>query len=190
MASPIGLVEQVRDVTECGTCLELMSDPMMLPCVHTFCSDCLEKLWTGEKDGSVVPCPVCRSEISIPEGGVAALRKNILIAKLLDSLKNFDNRKLCRGIKDVRYDGCRAHRGCRVDLYCVQCKTTVCDECITKEHANHSYTGIGDIASELKSQIRVDLRAVDKVQWEIIDQLKLFDKIAANLKQNVRKTEF
>ena len=31
---------------------------------------------------------------------------------------------------------------------------------------------------------------MDEVQWEIIDQLKLFDKIAANLKQNVKKTEF
>ncbi|OWF52049.1 Tripartite motif-containing protein 2 [Mizuhopecten yessoensis] len=51
-------------LTECPVCLEQLRHPNSLPCLHTFCEECLNVYITKESDTPIVsfPCPVCRAE--------------------------------------------------------------------------------------------------------------------------------
>ncbi|KAH8915772.1 hypothetical protein BT69DRAFT_1340937 [Atractiella rhizophila] len=46
---------------ECPICRDPMVEPTMLPCLHIFCSFCLEKLCTtAEEEGAFLKCPIDR----------------------------------------------------------------------------------------------------------------------------------
>ena len=56
---------------KCSVCLELFTDPKVLPCCHTFCLECLKKTATREKTRGQITCPKCRESHVIPEGGLS-----------------------------------------------------------------------------------------------------------------------
>ncbi|GJN36863.1 hypothetical protein PR202_gb25762 [Eleusine coracana subsp. coracana] len=58
------VVEEIRQgaTAECPICLESASDdPVITPCAHRMCWECLISSWTTPDEG---PCPLCRSHIS------------------------------------------------------------------------------------------------------------------------------
>ena len=58
---------------QCPICQEDLKNPRLLPCVHTFCLECLEGYCRDKLPGDDVPCPVCRTEFQIPKNGVVDL---------------------------------------------------------------------------------------------------------------------
>ncbi|CAL9133832.1 unnamed protein product [Musa acuminata var. zebrina] len=61
------VVEGIRrgEVTECPICLESASDdPVLTPCAHRMCRECLLSSWRTPAGG---PCPICRSPLSKAE---------------------------------------------------------------------------------------------------------------------------
>ena len=46
-------LEPFDSILDCPICLEPMVDPMVLPCIHTFCKVCVEKL----NQGGLIKCP-------------------------------------------------------------------------------------------------------------------------------------
>src|SRR5207248_10757640 len=73
----------ITKVTECPICLETLKTPKCLPCLHTFCFQCLSKYGADEVDGDKMPCPLCRQEFVIPEEGFEMLQNNFFILQLL-----------------------------------------------------------------------------------------------------------
>ena len=73
-------------LTTCRLCGNLMTDPRMLPCLHTFCLRCLEdRLITGAPSTSHhVTCPQCRDDFPLPVGGLCHLPVNIFFARLAE----------------------------------------------------------------------------------------------------------
>ncbi|KAL6839781.1 hypothetical protein ACP4OV_030469 [Aristida adscensionis] len=58
------VVEEIRQgaTTECPICLESASDdPVLTPCAHRMCRECLLSSWRTPNEGA---CPLCRSHIS------------------------------------------------------------------------------------------------------------------------------
>ena len=53
-----------RNETEvaCTICLELFTEPKVLPCCHTFCKGCLEGILEKSKNKEKLACPQCRTE--------------------------------------------------------------------------------------------------------------------------------
>ena len=68
-------------MSDCPICLEVFNcaeqAPILLfgvpPCGHSCCMACVKKL--AAKDGHLT-CPVCRSEVVVPSGGVGVMPKN------------------------------------------------------------------------------------------------------------------
>ena len=73
----------LEDVTECPICSETFVDTRVLPCIHTYCLRCIERLVSDKQPGDKVPCALCRKEFAIPEGGISKLPKNYFVEKLL-----------------------------------------------------------------------------------------------------------
>lgn len=84
-------VVSVNPRAVCKACKRLYRDPKILPCLHTFCSDCIGQLEPfsvsprRHRDGGqaaeanrpaasvTVLCPECDSEVDVPQSGPTAL---------------------------------------------------------------------------------------------------------------------
>ena len=67
--------ESVVNFTECAVCMERMANLKFLPCLHTFCRHCVEKLCDR-----LMPCPFCRKEFNANGG---ELPTNVYVEELL-----------------------------------------------------------------------------------------------------------
>jgi len=70
---------KICDITSCSICLE----PKVLPCIHTFCLQCLDKYCEDQDPGEETTCPLCRQVFSVSCGGVKDLPNNFFIHQLL-----------------------------------------------------------------------------------------------------------
>lgn len=113
---------------KCSICLELYKDPRILPCLHTFCLECLKRLVVDEEDKSTITCAQCRENHSVPEGGVITFRKNITILLDLMEARSTDDKteKLVCG-SCTSNDPAVAFCEMCGDLY-------LCDTCVSCHH--------------------------------------------------------
>src|SRR6218665_3400105 len=77
--------DQLRAITECPICMDVFTDPRVLPCIHSFCFECLRHTSeaTQKKPEDKMPCPLCRKEFIIPADGVNGVQKNFFVENLL-----------------------------------------------------------------------------------------------------------
>ncbi|XP_062574813.1 E3 ubiquitin-protein ligase TRIM56-like [Saccostrea cucullata] len=62
--------EDVKDITACPVCFDTFKTPRYIPCLHTFCQDCLHKhiVAAMSKKASLMGfhCPICREFVPNP----------------------------------------------------------------------------------------------------------------------------
>ena len=63
MAAMAGLEEQLREMLQCKICFDDKEKQKLLPCQHTICLDCLNRLEVHE---SKYKCPLC-NRVSEPQ---------------------------------------------------------------------------------------------------------------------------
>jgi len=67
------LHRMATNVKTCSICQDEIVDPRPLPCIHSFCLDCLGQHCRGKLPGDDMPCPECRHEFQIPQNGIEGL---------------------------------------------------------------------------------------------------------------------
>ena len=67
------VVDVAHDELQCSICLELFQDPRSLPCLHTFCVECIQRTLN---DKHSLKCPKCRAEYQLGEEGAKLLPVN------------------------------------------------------------------------------------------------------------------
>src|SRR5215469_15463292 len=114
-----------RELTKCPICLDTVKTPKALPCLHTFCLDCLVKYVDEESDRDELNCPICRKVFTVPNDGLVGLSTNFLVQQILQHKS---------GPKLDSTDG-NACVICEVNSsskYCVECGDKMCDDYSTK----------------------------------------------------------
>src|SRR6218665_568285 len=81
-------VSQYGRLLICSVCQGIFSKPKALPCMHTFCKDCLHEFVFSRSYDAIgrFPCPACGQEVLIPPSGVDSYRDNYYITSILESL--------------------------------------------------------------------------------------------------------
>ncbi|XP_051746384.1 tripartite motif-containing protein 16-like [Ctenopharyngodon idella] len=107
-----------QDEFMCSVCLDLLKDPVTIPCGHSYCKICITDCWDQEDQKRVYSCPQCRQTFS-PR---PALAKNTILAEMVEKLKKINLPADCyAGAGDVQCDVCtgRKHKAVKSCLVCL-----------------------------------------------------------------------
>ncbi|KAF4092001.1 hypothetical protein AMELA_G00015990, partial [Ameiurus melas] len=71
------------DQFSCPVCLDLLKDPVTIPCGHSFCMVCINGFWDQKDQKGVYSCPQCRDTLT-PR---PVLRRNNMLDEVVEKLK-------------------------------------------------------------------------------------------------------
>ena len=119
------LLHNLHEEVSCSVCMTKFTDPKQLPCLHSFCLHCLQRIQQTSGIRETISCPECRQNFRIPgDGDLNALPTNVRINSLLDVLAI----KECN-TGGVKCGNCDKRSG--ESYYCFQCCSFWCDDCIS-----------------------------------------------------------
>ncbi|XP_068678218.1 E3 ubiquitin-protein ligase TRIM71-like [Montipora foliosa] len=108
----------------CPVCMNRFPNPKQLPCLHSFCLHCLQRIQQTSGIRDTISCPECRRKFRIPgNGNLNAFPTNFRINSLLDALPVTE----CNtsGIKCGSCEKTSAESS-----YCFTCCSFWCDDCL------------------------------------------------------------
>ena len=119
------LEELEREIT-CGICQEHYTEPKALPCLHYYCKQCIVELAIKTGTGKPISCPECRSEATLPEGGVDELKTAFFVNRLKTTISTMER---AHGRVEVKCELCTLSKG-NAEAFCRQCARFICKKCI------------------------------------------------------------
>ncbi|CAH3038393.1 unnamed protein product [Porites lobata] len=141
------LLDNLNDEVSCSVCMCTFTDPKQLPCLHSFCLHCLNGIQRTSGVHGKITCPECRRQFQISgSGNPSELPTNFRMNSLLDVLAI----KECSTV-NVKCRNCEKRSA--QTLYCFQCCSFWCEECIVghniiRENKDHRTLALKDFQDQ------------------------------------------
>ena len=119
------LFRNLQKEAECPLCLETVNNPKTLPCLHSFCLECLDKHagFARRQLQATIKCPVCQTSFQIPEGdSFKNLPTSYHLNRLVDVLALKDS-----GTQTQKCGSCDENN--TASSYCFVCQNFLCTPC-------------------------------------------------------------
>ncbi|CAH3038453.1 unnamed protein product [Porites lobata] len=142
------LLDNLHDEeVSCSVCMCTFTDPKQLPCLHSFCLHCLNGIQRTSGVHGKITCPECRRQFQISgSGNPSELPTNFRINSLLDvlAIKEYST-------VNVKCRNCDKRSA--QTLYCFQCCSFWCEECIVghnimRENKDHRTLALKDFQDQ------------------------------------------
>ena len=119
------VLKKLEEQITCPICLEHFTNPKVLPCLHSFCLQCLQSVPIVLVEGNhSLPCPTCRTSCPVPDNGLASLPPSFVINNLMEVYE------LMRKVSAHQQVCCDNCDNTNADHYCKQCAKFFCPECL------------------------------------------------------------
>ena len=140
----------------CSICLEQYKDPKLLPCGHTFCLLCLEKIIKQSRDSPqlrlslnrLVRCPDCRSEHCLPTNGASGFVTDYTVVQDIEThawhVKMRQKTLVC-GVCETSG---------KTDSFCSECDSFLCAFCSAAHKRMKSFSGHQVTQTTMTSNIK------------------------------------
>ena len=139
MAASFARQDSLTMLTNCPLCLTTIRKPKALPCLHTFCFQCLKDFAKSRKQFT---CPICREKVKMPANGVEGFKNNFLMNTIIEQKK-----KTYESEKAPSCASCNSKINVLHVYRCFDCKQSLCENC-SASHQDHRLKTIGEIESE------------------------------------------
>uniref|UniRef100_A0A8C1VB45 RING-type domain-containing protein n=1 Tax=Cyprinus carpio TaxID=7962 RepID=A0A8C1VB45_CYPCA len=73
-------ISLAQEEFSCSVCLNLLNEPVTIPCGHSYCMSCITGFWNKKR---VYSCPQCRQTFTLRP----VLGKNTMLAEVVEKLK-------------------------------------------------------------------------------------------------------
>lgn len=136
-----------RESLRCSICQDLFRNPVIIPCGHSFCKDCITRLWKQD----VSRCPQCKQTFN----NKPALKDWLHAKELSEKLMKMRTRAE-EEAEDVSCDSCTS-RTTKAIRSCLTCLASYCSTHLEQHdelHARrkHQLTDVMDLQNKICSQ--------------------------------------
>ena len=138
---PVKTAEEIEKEITCAICHGHYRDPKILPCLHYFCADCLQRL--AARVGQPVPCPECSREATFDD--VRALLTPFFVNRMVGLHERVEK---AEGRAEALCELCKSSG--KAVAFCRQCERFVCASCLSTHDNLASTTFRGHVMVTLE----------------------------------------
>uniref|UniRef100_A0A3Q3G3U4 B30.2/SPRY domain-containing protein n=1 Tax=Labrus bergylta TaxID=56723 RepID=A0A3Q3G3U4_9LABR len=151
------LIEIYQEAFSCSICLDLLKDPVTVPCGHSDCMNCIKSHW-------------CRQDFTLRP----VLVKNTMLAVLVEELKKTGLQAApadhsCKSCLQCLASYCEKHLQPHFEMFCRTDQQSICYLCSVDEHKGHDTVSAAAERTERERELGVSRQ---NIQQRIQDREK------------------
>lgn len=146
------------DFLTCTICYEIYTEPKTLPCLHSFCKECVLNFIHMNYSKGPYHCPICRETFV---WGLEGLKTNFCLQNMIEMITkaSASSKTPCSFCKLMKKDYAAVSQ-------CLTCLDYLCEECTTSRHTftrqtfNHNVVLLSDVR---EGRYDNEIRLVQKI---------------------------